>query len=163
MCEHPGPQPRRTLETHQSVLGLCLIIEMILYYAVLYRRSNPTSQMGKPFEGKGIFCIFVATRSSAPQAAACPETSCCLLADKLDVGCKSDVLDCICREAVSPTGSMPAQTLLHRQGRVIPSCSMYLSRITEAHSPHCPSAFMCWLCHRQRDGKIMSFLYNTVL
>lgn len=66
---------------------------MILYYAVLYRQSNPRSQTGKPFEGKGIFCIFVATTSSAPWAAACPETNCCLLADKLAVGCKSDVLD----------------------------------------------------------------------
>lgn len=103
---------------------------MILYYAVLYRQSNPTSQMGKAFEGKDIFCVFVAATSSAPQVAACPETICCLLADKLDVGCKSDVLDCICREVVPPSkGSVPAQTLLHGQGRVIPSCNMHKSRI----------------------------------
>lgn len=145
------------------MLGSCLIIEMILYYAVLYRQSNPRSQMGKPFEGKGIFCIFVATTSSASQVAACPETICCLLADKLVVGCKSGVLDFICREVVPPTGSMPAQTLLHRQRRVIPSCSTCLSRISDAHSPHCPSAFTWWLCHRQRDGKIMSLLYEPVL
>lgn len=144
MCEHPGLQLWRTLETHQSVLGLCLIIEMILCNAIVYRQSNLRSQMGKPFEGKGIFCIFVATTSSAPQVAACPETICCLLADKLDVGCKSDVLDCICREVVPATGSVPAQTLFHRQGRVIFSCSIYLSRISEAHSPHCPSIFT-WL------------------
>jgi len=75
--------------------------------------------MGKPFEGIGIFCVFVAARCSAPRAAAHPETVCCLLADKSDVGCKSDVLDCICREAVPPMGSVPAQTLLHRHRRVI--------------------------------------------
>lgn len=115
-----GPNFEKALETRPSGLGLCLIIEMILYYAVLYRRSNPRSQMGKPFEGTGIFCIFVATRSSAPRTAARPETDCWLLADKSDVGCKSDVLDCICREAIPPTGSMPAQTLLHRHWRINP-------------------------------------------
>lgn len=145
------------------MLGLCSIIEIILYYEVLYRQSNPRSQMGKPFEGKDIFCIFVATTSSVPQAAICPETNCCLLADKLSVGCKSDVLDCICREVVPPMGSVPAQALLHRPERVIPLCSMYLSRISKALSPQCPLTFTWWLCHRQRDGKMMSFLYESVL
>lgn len=105
----------------------------------LYRQSNPISQMGKPFEGKSIFCLFVATTSSAPQAAACPQANCCLLADKLAMGSKSDVLYSICREIVPPTGSVPAQTLLHRQRRVIPPCIcplfphslVYLSRTSE--------------------------------
>lgn len=75
--------------------------------------------MGKPLEGTGIFSIFVATRCSVPRAAAHPETDCCLLADKSDVGCKSDVLDGICREAMPLVGSMPAQILLHMHWKVI--------------------------------------------
>lgn len=157
-----GPNFEKALETHQSVLGLCLIIEMILYYAVLYRWSNPRSQMGKPFEGAGIFCGFVARRCSAPQVAAYPETDCCLLADKLDVGCKSDVLDCICREALCPMGSMPAQILLYRH---------------QSHSPRVAYIYLqLWrspvhnVLQRSyggsatdRNDNILSFLRKTVL
>jgi len=79
--------------------------------------------MGKPFDGTGIFCGFVAAgcfpRCSAPQAAAYPGADCCLLADKSAVGCKSDVLGCICRETVPTVGSMPAQTLPHGHRGVV--------------------------------------------
>lgn len=75
------------------------------------------------------------------------------------------------REFVPPMGSVPAQTLLHKQGRVIPPCIcplfphslMYLSRTSEAHSLHCPAVLTWWLCHRQRDSKIMSLLYDPIL
>lgn len=43
------------------------------------------------------------------------------------------------------------------------SCYTYLSWITKVPSPRCPSAFIWWLCHRHRDGKIVSFLYDTRL
>lgn len=48
-------------------------------------------------------------------------------------------------------------------GESFSSCNTCLSRITEIPSPRCPSTFIWWLCHRQRDSKIVSFLYEIVL
>lgn len=127
------------------------------------------SSIGDPIQGlrwetllRGLVFIFVAIRSSAPQAAAHPETDCCLLADKSDVSCKSDVLDCICRKAVPPWAACLPRPCSTGTIESLSSCNMYLSRVAEVPNLHCPSAFLWWLCHRQRDGKIVSFLYETV-
>lgn len=70
-----------------------------------------------------VFSVFLWQQDAFSDAqqpqAAYAGADCCLLADKSTMGCKSDVLGCICRDTVPTMGSMPAQTLPHRHGGVI--------------------------------------------